>query len=158
QRRVYRQALGGMMWTKQFYRFEADVWLKEHGKGPGADRSKHVRNDQWSHMLNCQVISMPDKWEYPWYAAWDLAFHAVVLSGSGGDCARERLELLLEEFYLHPTGETPGYEWNFGHANPPVQAYATFFLYTIEQIRAGRADVEFLKRCFGRLLLNFTWW
>jgi len=158
QRRVYRQALAGMMWTKQFYLFEADVWLKEHGSGPGGDPSKTVRNAQWSHMLNNQVISMPDKWEYPWYAAWDLAFHSVVLSEVDVDFAKDQLELLLQEFYLHPNGQLPAYEWNFGDVNPPVQAWATCFLYTVEQIRTGRADAEFLKRCFGRLLLNFTWW
>jgi hypothetical protein len=158
QARVSRQAFSGMLWSKQYYLFEADVWLKEHGSGPWRGSPKRVRNDQWGHMLNADVISMPDKWEYPWYAAWDLAFHSVVFSEIDVDFAKAQLELLMREVYLHPNGQIPAYEWNFGDVNPPVQAWATLFLYNIEQIRNGRTDPDFLKRCFSRLLLNFTWW
>jgi hypothetical protein len=156
--RVMRQALAGMLWGKQFFCFEVDKWLKEHGVDPMQPGHKHMRNSEWFHMLNDHVISMPDKWEYPWYAAWDLAFHAVALSTVDLDFAKEQLDLMLEEFFLHPTGQIPAYEWNFSDVNPPVHAWATIFLYRTEQALKGQGDLEFLKRTFAKLMLNFSWW
>ena len=117
-----------------------------------------MRNSEWSHMVNQDVISMPDKWEYPWYAAWDLAFHTIALSTVDVDFAKEQLDLMLEEFFLHPTGQIPAYEWNFSDVNPPVHAWATIFLYRTEQALKGKGDLEFLKRSFAKLMLNFSWW
>ena len=155
---VMRQALSGMLWSKQFYYLDADKWLTEHGVDPFAGSQGTARNREWHHMVNADVISMPDKWEYPWYAAWDLAFHAVALSGVDADFAKDQLELMLREMYLHPSGQIPAYEWNFSDVNPPVHSWATIFLYRNEQALHGRSDVEFLKRSFGKLLANFTWW
>jgi hypothetical protein len=155
---VMRQALAGMLWSKQRYFFDLQSWLAEHGADPVAGFGRRVRNDGWGHMMNAHVISMPDKWEYPWYAAWDLAFQAVALSSVDLDFAKEQLVLILREGYLHPTGQMPAYEWNFGDVNPPVHAWATIFLYRMEQARDGRGDVAFLKRMFGKLLTNFSWW
>jgi hypothetical protein len=155
---VMRQALAGMLWTKQYYFFDGDRWLEEHGVDPFARRVPNIRNREWSHMVNSDVISMPDKWEYPWYAAWDLAFHAVALSAVDVDFARQQLDLMLEERYIHPSGQIPAYEWNFGDVNPPVHAWATLFQYRMEQALRGGGDIDFLKRSFGRLLANFTWW
>jgi len=155
---VFRQALGGMLWSKQYYHFDADLWLQEHGLDPFAQERRPIRNRDWFHMFNDHVISMPDKWEYPWYAAWDLAFHAVALAAADIDFAKEQLDLMLREVYLHPSGQIPAYEWNFGDVNPPVHAWATIFLYRMEQARQGQGDVDFLERSFKKLLLNFTWW
>ena len=118
----------------------------------------HIRNSEWFHMVNDNIISMPDKWEYPWYAAWDLAFHAMAISTVDVDFAKQQLDLLLQEYFLHPTGQIPAYEWNFGDVNPPVHAWATIFLYRTEQALHGEADLEFLERCFRKLMLNFSWW
>jgi hypothetical protein len=156
--RVMRQALAGMLWTKQSYFFDATTWLREHGVNLFDPRPRAVRNREWFHMVNEHVISMPDKWEYPWFAAWDLAFHAIALAGVDLDFAKEQLDLVLGERYLHPSGQIPAYEWNFGDVNPPVHAWATIFQYRMEQAQRGRGDIEFLKRVFGKLLLNFTWW
>jgi hypothetical protein len=156
--RVMRQALAGMLWGKQFYYFDAHRWLSEHGVNPLADDAPEVRNAGWSHMLNADVISMPDKWEYPWYAAWDLAFHTVALAPVDLDYAKSQIELMLRESYIHPSGQIPAYEWNFSDVNPPVHAWATIFLHRLEQVQTGAGDVEFLKRCFVKLLANFTWW
>lgn len=155
---VMRQALGGMLWSKQFYFFDVDKWLLEHGNDSSSHVLRTTRNGEWSHMVNNHVISMPDKWEYPWYAAWDLAFHAIALSAVDADFAKGQLDLMLRETYLHPSGQIPAYEWNFGDVNPPVHAWATIFLYRMEQLQKGEGDVEFLKRSFGKLLANFTWW
>jgi hypothetical protein len=158
ERRVHRQALAGMLWTKQFYYFDLDRWLKEHRAHPllgGVNRG--VRNAEWFHMLNGDVISMPDKWEYPWYAAWDLAFHTLSLSLVDFDFAKEQLLLMLRTLYSHPNGQIPAYEWNFSDVNPPVHAWATLFLYKIER-DLGRVDVRFLERSFQGLMLNFNWW
>jgi hypothetical protein len=155
---VMRQALAGMLWTKQYYFFDADRWLTEHGVDPFAPSPRPVRNREWGHMVNDDVISMPDKWEYPWYAAWDLAFHAVALATVDVDFAKQQLDLMLREMYLHPSGQIPAYEWNFGDVNPPVHPWATLFLYRMEQARRGEGDVAFLKHSFGKLLANFTWW
>jgi hypothetical protein len=156
--RVQRQALAGMLWTKQYYFFDADKWLTEHGVDPFLTSQRPVRNREWGHMVNDDVISMPDKWEYPWYAAWDLAFHTIALSAVDVDFAKEQLDLMLREMYFHPSGQIPAYEWNFGDVNPPVHPWATLFLYRLEQIQRGQSDVAFLKQSFGKLLANFTWW
>jgi len=156
--RVMRQALAGMLWSKQYFGFDVDKWLVEHGGDPMRPRSRHMRNSDWFHMVNANVISMPDKWEYPWYASWDLAFHAIGLSTVDVDFAKEQLDLMLQEFFLHPTGQIPAYEWNFSDVNPPVHAWATIFLYRTEQALKGEGDLEFLKRSFAKLMLNFSWW
>ena len=148
--RVMRQALAGMLWTKQYFGFDVDKWLEEHGVDPMQPGRSQMRNSEWFHMVNEHVISMPDKWEYPWYAAWDLAFHAIALSTVDVDFAKEQLDLMLQEFFLHPTGQIPAYEWNFSDVNPPVHAWATIFLYRTEQALTGEGDLEFLKRSFRK--------
>ena len=155
---VMRQAMAGMLWGKQYFGFELDKWLQEHGADPLQPNARRMRNSEWFHMVNEHVISMPDKWEYPWYAAWDLAFHTVALSIVDLDFAKEQLDLMLREFFLHPTGQIPAYEWNFSDVNPPVHAWATIFLYRREQGLKGKGDLEFLKRSFAKLVLNFSWW
>jgi hypothetical protein len=158
ERRVHRQALAGMLWSKQYYYFDLDRWLQEHGSHPLMESAgRGVRNTEWFHMLNADVISMPDKWEYPWYAAWDLAFHTIALSLVDFDFAKEQLLLMLRGLYAHPNGQIPAYEWNFGDVNPPVHAWATLFLYKVER-SLGRADLRFLERSFQGLMLNFSWW
>ncbi|HUK17710.1 MAG TPA: hypothetical protein VLW65_14900 [Bryobacteraceae bacterium] len=156
--RVMRQALAGMLWTKQFFDLDVDKWLEEHGADPMQPGARQIRNSQWFHMINRHIISMPDKWEYPWYAAWDLAFHAIALSAVDVDFAKEQLDLMLQESFLHPSGQIPAYEWNFSDVNPPVHAWATIFLYRTEQALQGHGDIEFLARSFRKLLLNYTWW
>ena len=155
---ILRQALSGMLWSKQHYYFAADKWLAERGADPFAAPGRQVRNREWFHMINDHIISMPDKWEYPWYAAWDLAFHAIALAAVDVDFAKEQLELMLRDIYLHPSGQIPAYEWNFSDVNPPVHAWATIFIYRMEQALQGKGDVDFLKRSFGKLTANFTWW
>jgi len=156
---IMRQALAGMLWGKQFYFYDVNKWLVEHGADPfDPKRRTPPRNDGWHHMCNAHVISMPDKWEYPWYAAWDLAFHAIALTLVDQDFGKEQLELLLSEAYIHPNGQIPAYEWNFGDVNPPVHAWATIFTYRLERARTGQGDIAWLQRCFQKLLLNFTWW
>ncbi len=158
ERRVHRQALGGMMWGKQFYYFDLEQWLSEHNSHPLLDPVRHgVRNTEWFHMLNADVISMPDKWEYPWYAAWDLAFHTISLALVDFDFAKDQLLLMLRSLYVHPNGQIPAYEWNFSDVNPPVHAWATLYLYKMERT-LGRADLRFLERSFQGLMLNFNWW
>jgi len=158
ERRVHRQALAGMMWTKQYYYFDLDRWLNEHEAHPLLGSGKGTsRNAEWFHMLNSEVISMPDKWEYPWYAAWDLAFHTISLSLVDFDFAKEQLLLMLRSLYAHPNGQIPAYEWNFSDVNPPVHAWATLFLYSVEK-ELGRSDLRFLERSFQGLMLNFNWW
>jgi hypothetical protein len=158
ERRVHRQSLAGMLWTKQYYYFDLDRWLNEHDSHPLIGSGKGAaRNAEWFHMLNSDVISMPDKWEYPWYAAWDLAFHTISLSLVDFDFAKEQLLLMLRNLYAHPNGQIPAYEWNFGDVNPPVHAWATLFLYSVEK-ELGRADLRFLERSFQGLMLNFNWW
>jgi hypothetical protein len=157
ERLVMRQALAGMLWSKQYYSFDIERWLEEHGGADSAAVSK-LRNSSWAHMVNDDVISMPDKWEYPWYAAWDLAFHAVALSVVDIDFAKEQLLLMLNEMYQHPNGQVPAYEWNFGDVNPPVHAWAAIFIYLIEKQRTRKGDTQFLKIAFQKLLMNFTWW
>ncbi len=158
QRRLHRQALAGMLWSKQFYYFDLERWLTEHNSHPliTSDRPA-ARNAEWFHMLNADVISMPDKWEYPWYAAWDLAFHTLALSQVDFDFAKEQLLLMLRSLYFHPNGQIPAYEWNFSDVNPPVHAWATVYLFKMERA-LGRSDIRFLERSFQALMLNFNWW
>ena len=158
ERRVHRQALAGMLWNKQYYYFDLDKWLDEHGAHPLIGTGEATaRNSEWHHMFNSDVISMPDKWEYPWYAAWDLAFHTIALSVVDFDFAKDQLLLMLRDLYAHPNGQIPAYEWNFSDVNPPVHAWATLFLYRIET-ELGRGDLRFLERSFQGLMLNFNWW
>jgi len=159
--RVLRQALAGMLWTKQYFYYDLDLWLEEHGAGMNLapPQRRHVRNREWSHMVNDDIISMPDKWEYPWYAAWDLAFHMIPLGMVDPDFAKQQLDLMLRNDYLHPNGQLPAYEWNFGDVNPPVHAWATYQLYVMDkERRGGQGDIDFLKYAFSKLLVNFTWW
>lgn len=155
---VMRQAIAGMLWSKQYYYLDADAWLKEHHAHPLHKGTKQFRNRDWFHMINEDIISMPDKWEYPWYAAWDLAFHTLPLSIVDPDFAKQQMQLMFHGYYLHPNGQLPAYEWNFSDVNPPVHAWATLFLHRTEQSLRGEADVDFLKAAFNKLLLNFTWW
>jgi Glycosyl hydrolase family 63 C-terminal domain len=156
---VMRQALAGMLWGKQFYFYDLNKWLGEHGSSPfDPKRRAAPRNDGWHHMYNADVISMPDKWEYPWYAVWDLAFHVIALTMVDPDFGKEQLELMLREPYIHPNGQIPAYEWNFGDVNPPVHAWATIYAYRLEEAQTGQGDAAWLQRCFQKLLLNFTWW
>jgi hypothetical protein len=158
QARVMRQALAGMLWSKQFYFYDVDRWLQQHGahtfNGP---RGTSPRNEHWRHMYNADIISMPDKWEYPWYAAWDLAFHVLALTLVDEDFGKQQLDLILREPYLHPNGQLPAYEWNFGDVNPPVHAWSTIFTYRLSEVR-NEADLDWLERAFHKLSINFTWW
>ncbi|MEX2300650.1 MAG: glucosidase [Bryobacterales bacterium] len=158
-RNVMRQSLAGVLWSKQFYHYVVRDWLNGDPASPPppAERT-HGRNCDWNHVYNADVISMPDKWEYPWYAAWDLAFHCVPIALVDSDFAKEQLKLLLREWYMHPNGQLPAYEWAFGDVNPPVHAWAAWRVYKIEQKRRGTGDLGFLKCVFQKLLLNFTWW
>jgi hypothetical protein len=158
QANVMRQALAGMLWSKQFYYYDVDRWLSEHGADPFKPERRAPRNAHWHHMHNADVISMPDKWEYPWYAAWDLAFHVLALTLVDEEFGQHQLDLMLREDYLHGNGQLPAYEWNFGDVNPPVHAWATIFTYRLQQMRHGRGDLAWLERSFQKLLLNFTWW
>ncbi len=155
---VMRQAIAGMLWSKQYYYFDADSWLEEHRAHPLHRGSRPFRNREWFHMINEDIISMPDKWEYPWYAAWDLAFHTLPISIVDPEFAKDQMELMLSGVYLHPSGQIPAYEWNFSDVNPPVHAWATLFLHRTEQALRGESDLDFLKSAFNKLLLNFTWW
>jgi hypothetical protein len=158
ERMVHRQALAGMLWSKQYYYFDVDRWLQDHGSHPIMESARPgIRNTDWFHMLNADVISMPDKWEYPWYAAWDLAFHTLSLALVDFDFAKEQLLLMLRSLYAHPNGQIPAYEWNFGDVNPPVHAWATLSLYKTERA-LGREDIQFLQRAFQGLMMNFNWW
>jgi len=155
-----RQALAGMLWTKQYYGYDVEAWLNGYGADPAFTKPGRVPtgNQAWFHMLNDAIVSMPDKWEYPWYAAWDLAFHSLPLMLVDMDFAKRQLELMLDPNYLHPNGQLPAYEWNFSDVNPPVHAWAVYYLYESDKARTGQGDAEFLKGCFHKLLLNFTWW
>jgi hypothetical protein len=156
---IMRQALAGMLWSKQFYYYDVDKWLEEHGADPfESEGPRAPRNGHWHHMHNADIISMPDKWEYPWYAAWDLAFHVLALTLVDEDFGKQQLDLMLRADYLHPNGQLPAYEWNFGDVNPPVQAWSTMFTYRLQKARRGQGDLEWLERSFQKLLLNFTWW
>jgi hypothetical protein len=155
---VMRQALAGMLWSKQYYYWDGNAWLKEHNAHPLHHGRGDCRNREWFHMFNDDIISMPDKWEYPWYAAWDLAFHTLSLSIVDPDFAKQQLDLMFRGTYQHPSGQVPAYEWNFSDVNPPVHAWATLFLHRTEQALRGEVDLDFLKSAFNKLLLNYTWW
>ena len=156
---IMRQGLAGMLWSKQFYHYVVTDWLQgDPGNPPPPAERKQGRNREWTHLYNADVISMPDKWEYPWYAAWDLAFHCVPLALVDPDFAKEQLTLMLREWYMHPNGQIPAYEWAFGDVNPPVHAWAAWRVYKIDKKRSGKADRAFLQRVFHKLMLNFTWW
>ena len=158
-RRVQRQSFAGLLWSKQFYHYEVSRWLRgDPGEPEPPPTRLHGRNADWTHLYNADVISMPDKWEYPWYAAWDLAFHCVPLALVDSAFAKEQLVLLLREWYMHPNGQLPAYEWALGDVNPPVHAWAAWRVYKIEKKRRGVGDRRFLERVFQKLLLNFTWW
>jgi len=156
---VMRQSLAGMLWSKQFYHYVVKDWLEgDPGNPPPPPERWNGRNHEWTHLYNADVISMPDKWEYPWYAAWDLAFHCIPLALVDSDFAKEQLILMLREWYMHPNGQIPAYEWAFGDVNPPVHAWAAWRVYKIDKRRRGQGDRAFLERVFHKLLLNFTWW
>ncbi len=158
-RNVQRQAFAGLMWSKQFYHYDLNRWLAGDPAQPAPpSERRNGRNSDWSHLYNADVISMPDKWEYPWYAAWDLAFHTLPIALADSDFAKEQLILMLREWYMHPNGQIPAYEWAFGDVNPPVHAWAAWRVYKIDQKRTGVADRKFLERVFHKLLLNFNWW
>ena len=158
-RNVMRQALGGLLWSKQWYHYDVLRWLEGDATQPSPPQERRrTRNVDWLHLYNEDVISMPDKWEFPWYAAWDLAFHVVALALVDPSFAKDQLVLLLREWYMHPNGQIPAYEWAFGDVNPPVHAWAAWRVYKIEKRLRGRADTDFLARVFHKLLLNFTWW
>ena len=156
---VMRQGFAGMLWSKQFYHYVIKDWLQgDPGNPPPPQERKRGRNRDWPHLYNSDVISMPDKWEYPWYAAWDLAFHCIPLALVDSDFAKEQLTLMLREWYMHPNGQIPAYEWAFGDVNPPVHAWAAWRVYKIDKKRKGKGDRAFLQRVFHKLMLNFTWW
>ncbi len=158
-RNVMRQAFGGLLWSKQFYHYVVKDWLAGDPAQPAPPAERRDgRNRDWSHLYNADVISMPDKWEYPWYAAWDLAFHCVPLALVDSEFAKEQLTLMVREWYMHPNGQLPAYEWALGDVNPPVHAWAAWRVYKIEKKRTGVGDRTFLQRIFHKLLLNFTWW
>lgn len=159
ERSVQRQAFAGLMWTKQFYHYGVELWLNGDPAGPPpSEVRKQGRNADWGHLDNLDVISMPDKWEYPWYAAWDLAFHTLPIAMIDPEWAKCQIILMLREWYMHPNGQIPAYEWAFGDVNPPVFAWAAWRLYKIARDLTGVADTDFLERVFQKLLLNFTWW
>ena len=160
EKNVQRQALAGMLWNKQFYYYDVPQWLNgDPGQPPPPKERLTGRNSKWTHLNNADIISMPDKWEYPWYAAWDLAFHCIPLSMIDSELAKKQLKLLTHEWYMHPNGELPAYEWNFSDVNPPVHAWATWRVYKIDKKHnGGKGDVAFLESVFHKLLLTFTWW
>jgi hypothetical protein len=160
EKNVQRQAFAGMLWSKQFYYYDIPQWLKgDPGQPSPPSNRRYGRNHEWIHLNNADVISMPDKWEYPWYAAWDLAFHCIPLAMVDPDFAKEQLVLLTREWYMHPNGQLPAYEWAFGDVNPPVHAWATWRVFQIDRkLNNGNGDLAFLERVFQKLLLNFTWW
>ncbi|MEH2244727.1 MGH1-like glycoside hydrolase domain-containing protein [Nostoc sp.] len=158
-RNVQRQAFAGMLWSKQYYHYIIEEWLKGDRNTPAPPPEREEgRNREWFHLYNKDILSMPDKWEYPWFAAWDLAFHTIPLAMIDPDFAKYQLDVLTREWYMHPNGQIPAYEWAFGDVNPPVHAWATWRIYKIEQKIYGRADRQFLERVFQKLMLNFTWW
>jgi hypothetical protein len=156
---VMRQAFAGLLWSKQFYHYILSEWLEGDPAGPPPPEGhRRGRNHEWTHLYNADIISMPDKWEYPWYASWDLAFYCVPLALVDSEFAKEQLMLMVREWYMHPNGQLPAYEWAFGDVNPPVHAWAAWRVYKIEKKRRGTGDRTFLQRIFHKLLLNFTWW
>jgi hypothetical protein len=159
ERNVFRQALAGTLWSKQYYAFDLERWLKgDPATPPPPEQRRRGRNKDWRHLYNSEVLSMPDKWEYPWYAAWDLAFHCVPIALVDPDFAKQQLVLLTREWYMHPNGQLPAYEWAFSDVNPPVHAWAALRVYQIERRLTGKGDRNFLESVFLKLMLNFTWW
>jgi hypothetical protein len=159
ERLVQRQAFAGMLWSKQIYLFDVNQWLEgDHPAYPPPPSRLAIRNTHWRHLNSMRILSMPDKWEYPWFAAWDLAFHCIPLVAVDADLAKEQLWLLLFEQFQHPSGQLPAYEWEFSDLNPPVHAWAVWRVYNMDRIRAGKADYEFLEKSFHKLLINFAWW
>ncbi len=159
EKRVMRQAFAGMLWSKQFYKYDVRRWLQgDPDQSPPPAERLTGRNSDWTHVFNADVLSMPDTWEFPWFAAWDLAFHCVVLALVDAQFAKDQLVLMLREWYMHPNGQIPAYEWNFGDVNPPVHAWAALRVFQIERVKTGKADRAFLERVFHKLLLNFDWW
>lgn len=156
---IQRQALAGMLWSKQFYYFEVAKWLKgDDPDDPLPVRRESIRNKHWKHLVSMRILSMPDKWEYPWFAAWDLAFHTITLALVDLDFAKEQLWLLLFDQFQHPNGQIPAYEWEFSEMNPPVQGWAVLRLFNMEYEKTGKKDYTFLKKCFHKLIINFAWW
>lgn len=159
ERNIQRQAFAGLLWNKQFYHYNVSKWLKGDPKnGQPRDPSAYQRNMEWSHMHNKDIISMPDKWEYPWFATWDLAFHCVPFALIDSEFAKNQMRLLTKEWYMHPNGQLPAYEWDFSDVNPPVHAWSTFRIFKIDEKINGTPDIRFLEAVFQKLLLNFTWW
>ncbi len=159
EKRIQRQALAGMLWTKQLYLFDVAQWLDgDNPAWPPAATRRGIRNQHWRHLNSKRILSMPDKWEYPWFAAWDLAFHCIPLALVDPELAKEQLWLLLFEQFMHPSGQVPAYEWDFSDLNPPVHAWAVWRVYNMDRVRSGHADRDFLERCFHKLLMNFAWW
>ncbi len=159
ERLIHRRAIAGLMWTKQFYHYSVDLWLRGDPLPPKPPKDRgRVRNGDWRHVYNLDVISMPDKWEYPWFAAWDLAFHCVTIALVDPEWAKRQMVLILREWYMHPNGQLPAYEWDFGDVNPPVHAWAAWRVFEITRDVTGEADHAFLEEVFHKLLLNFTWW
>ena len=156
---VQRQALAGLLWSRQYYHFDVESWLVESdGITPPSSSKMTGRNNDWKHLKNQDIISMPDKWEYPWYAAWDQGFQCISMAVVDPVFAKHQLLLLMREWYMKPDGQLPAYEWNFGDVNPPVQAWAAMQVYHIEKKQTGVGDIVFLKKVFQKLLINFTWW
>ena len=159
KKNVQRQAFAGMLWSKQFYYYDVSEWINGDKGQPKPDlKRREGRNKDWQHLNNADIISMPDKWEYPWYATWDLAFHCIPIAMIDPDFAKEQLLLFTREWFMHPNGQLPAYEWNFSDVNPPVHSWATWRVYKMDERLSGKADIEFLERVFHKLLLNFTWW
>jgi len=159
ERLIQRQAFAGLMWGKQNYIFDVNKWLVgDNPKSPPPESRQHIRNQQWRHLNSQRIISMPDKWEYPWFAAWDLAFHTVPIALIDPSFAKKQLWFMLFEQFQHPNGQIPAYEWEFSDLNPPVHAWAVWRVYNMDRVRSGKADLEFLEKCFHKLLINFAWW
>ncbi len=159
ERRIFRQSIAGLLWSKQYYAYDVERWLRGDPGRPAPPRERwQGRNHSWRHLYNSEVLSMPDKWEYPWYAAWDLAFHCIPLALVDPEFAKQQLTLLVREWYMHPNGQIPAYEWQLGDVNPPVHAWAAYRVYQIERRTTGRGDRAFLESIFLKLMLNFTWW
>jgi hypothetical protein len=158
-RNIQRQALAGLLWSKQYYHYDIEKWISNSDKiAPLTEHRKNGRNHDWQHLKNQDIILMPDKWEYPWYAAWDLAFHCVPMAMVDPTFAKHQLLLVMREWYMKPDGQLPAYEWNFSDVNPPVQAWAALQVYNIEKKQSGKGDIVFLKKIFQKLIINFTWW
>lgn len=156
---IQRQAFAGMLWSKQFYHYDLYSWLNsDDGITPNTDSRKNGRNHTWTYLKNLDILSMPDNWEYPWYAAWDMAFHCITMALIDPIFAKHQLTLMMREWYMDPQGQLPAYEWNFSDVNPPVQAFAALQVYHIEEKMFGKGDLDFLKRIFQKLIINFTWW